>query len=100
MLVVTCLEMVMRLIAFIVLFAGLVAIQMLASHFINGFARIYAPFVYLVEPIVRTHYVGSGATLRVIIWGVWLGTFVYSAVLAFVGTFLISKTVSTSSSEL
>ena len=74
---------------FIVLFVGLVVIQLLALHFPNGFQRIYAPFDYLVQPFVRRHYGGGDGTLGpLIFWGVWVGTFLYSGVLAFFGAFL------------
>ena len=87
-------EMTLRFVIFDTLFVGLVAIQLLAGHFINGFGRIYVPFVHLVEPIVRTRYVGSSASLLAVVWGVRAGTFVYSAVLAFVGAFLTSSGLS------
>src|SRR6266481_9097072 len=90
------LEMVLR---FVILFVGLVAIQLLALHFANGFQRIYAPFVDLVEPFVRRHYGGSDGSLGpLLLWGILLGISAYSAVLAVVGAFLISRGLSKSSS--
>src|SRR5205823_2991427 len=82
-------KMVLR---FIFLFVGLFAMQLLALHFAYGFQRIYAPFVGLVEPLVRRHYGGSDGSLGpLLIWGMLLGTTVYSAVLACIGAFLISR---------
>ena len=88
-------EMALR---FVILFVGLVAIQLLALHFANGFQRIYAPFVDFVEPFVRRHYGGGDGTLGpLILWGLLLGISVYSAVLALVGAFLTSGGLSKSS---
>jgi len=86
---------------FVILFVGLAAMQLLALHFVNGFQRIYAPFVDFVEPFLRRHYGGSDGTLGIlIIWGLFLGILVYSALLALVGAFLTGRGVSKSSSQV
>jgi hypothetical protein len=85
---------------FVILFVGLIIIQLVALNFPGGFQRIYAPFDYLVRPLVRRHYgSGEGSLLPLIFWGNLLGTFIYSAVLAIVGAFLISRGLSKSSSD-
>src|SRR5262249_19846651 len=77
---------------FVILFVGLVAIQLLALHFANGFQRIYGPFVDFVEPFIRRHYGGGDGTLGpLLLWGLFLGISVYSAGLALVGAFLLSR---------
>ncbi len=89
-----------RFLCIVVWFVGLVAIQLLALHFANGFQRIYAPFVGLVEPFVRRHYGGSDGSLGpLLFWGLILGIFIYSSVLALVGAFLISRGFTKSSSD-
>ena len=86
---------------FIISFVGLVAVQLLALHFVNGFQVIYGPFIDFVEPFVRRHYGGSDGTLGpLILWGLLLGGSVYSTVLAFVGAFLASRGLSKSSSHV
>jgi len=91
----------MRFVVFMVLFVGLAAAQVLALHFIDGFQRIYAPFDHVVEPFVGTPSGGNYGALRlVVLWANILGISVYSAVLAGVGAFLTSKTVSKSSSHV
>jgi hypothetical protein len=85
-------EMVLR---FVILFVGLVAIQLLTLHFVNGFERIYAPFIDLIEPFVRRHYGGGDGTLGpLLFWGLLLGISVYSAVLTVAGAFLIGRGLS------
>jgi hypothetical protein len=85
---------------FIILFVGLAAIQLLALHFANGFQRIYSPFLYIVEPVVgRLSGNTEGDVLLVGMLTVILGIFVYSAVLAAVGAFLISRGLSKSPSD-
>jgi len=80
---------------FIILFVGLVAIQLLALHFVDGFQRIYAPFDYLVKPFVKRHSLGA-----LILWANLVGIFVYSTVLAFVIAFLTGRRFSKSSSDV
>jgi len=88
-------EIVLR---FLMLFVGLVAIQLLALRFATGF-RIYAPFIHFVEPFTRRHFGGSdGGLAPVLISGIALGICVYSAVLAFVGALLISRGIAKPSS--
>jgi len=90
-------EMVLR---FVILFVGIVAIQMVALNFPGGFQRIYAPFDYIVKPFVRRHYGGGEGSLGpLLLWGILLGISAYSAVLAVVGAFLISRGLSKSSSD-
>ena len=85
---------------FVILFVGLVAIQLLALHFITNF-RIYAPFIHLFEPLARREFGGSDGSLEpILISGIALGICIYSAVLAFVGAFLISRGFSKSSSDV
>ncbi len=80
---------------FLILFIGLVAIQLVTLHFAYGFQRIYAPFVYLVEPFVRRHYGGGDGNLGpFILWALLLGISVYSTVLAAVGALLVSRGLS------
>jgi len=79
---------------FIVLFVGLVVIQLLALHFPNGFQRIYAPFADLVKPFVKRHSLGA-----LILWANLLGIFVYSTVIALVGALLIGRRLSKSPSD-
>jgi len=86
---------------FVSLFVGLVAAQLLALHFANGFQRIYAPFIFFVEPLVRTHYGhNEGSLLPLIMWGLLVGIFFYSTVLAFVGAYLIGRGFSKSSADV
>jgi len=86
---------------FIFFFVGLFALQLLAVYVAYGFQWIYAPFVDLVEPFVRRHYGGNDGSLGpLLIWGMLLGTTVYSAVLALVGAFLTSRGLSKSSSHV
>ena len=86
---------------FVILFVGLVAIQLLALHFVNGFQAIYGPFIDFVKPFVRRHHGGSDGTLGILLlWGMLLGILVYSAVLAVAGAFLISRGLSKSSSHV
>ena len=86
---------------FVILFVGLVGIQMLALHFVNGFQRIYAPFAHVVEPLVRRHYGGSDGTLGIlVIWSLFLVILVYSTVLALVGAFLTGRGLSKPSSHV
>jgi hypothetical protein len=85
---------------FVIVFVGLVAIQLLALHFANAFQRIYGPFINFVEPWVRRHYGGSDGSLGpLILWGLLLGISVYSIVLAFVVAFLTSRRLSKSSPD-
>jgi len=80
---------------------GLVAMQLLALQFANGFQRIYGPFVDLVEPFVRRHYGGNEGSLGpLLIWGILLGISVYSTVLGLVVAFLTSRIHSKSSSDV
>ncbi len=76
---------------FIIFFIGLVAIQVLAVRFVAGILPIYGPFIEFVEPFVERHYGGNDGSLGpLFIWGLLVGTFVYAAVLAFIGAFLMS----------
>ena len=82
------------------MFVGLVAMQLLALHFANGFQRIYGPFVDLVQPFVRRHYGrGEGSLGPLILWANISGIFVYSTVLAVFGAILMGKGLSKLSSE-
>jgi hypothetical protein len=84
-----CFEVALR---FIIFFVGSVAIQLLRLHYAAGLRRLYAPFVYLIKPLVVRHYGGGDGSLGpLILWGLIVGTFVYSALLAFVGVFLTRK---------
>jgi hypothetical protein len=86
---------------FVIAFVGLVALQLLALRFVDGFQRIYGPFVYLVEPLVRRHYGhNEGSLLPLVMWALLLGISVYSTVLAFVAAFLTSRRLSESSSNV
>jgi hypothetical protein len=90
-------DMVLR---FVILFVVLVVMQLMALHFANGFQRIYGPFIDFFEPFVRRHYGGSDGSLGpLIIWGLFLGISVYSAVLAFFGAYLIGRGLSKTSSH-
>lgn len=78
-----CLQVALR---FMILFMALVAVQFLALHFVDGFQRIYAPFDFVVKPLVRRHYgAGEGSLGPVILWANLLGISIYSSLLAFVG---------------
>ena len=78
-----CFEMALR---FIIFFVGLVALQLVALHYVDGFQRIYAPFDYVVKRLI-----GDDSFGLVILWATLLGISIYSTGLAFVGAFLTPK---------
>jgi hypothetical protein len=85
---------------FVIFFVGLVAIQFLGILFVNGFLRIYDPFIDFVEPFVKRRYGGSDGSLGpLIMWGLVLGVAVYSTFLGVVGAFLMNRGASKLSSD-
>ena len=83
-------------IIFVIMFVIFFVSQLQAVQFVDGWLWVYAPFISLVEPIVRMHY-GRSDGFRTLTLGVWVGNFMYSAVFALVGAFLTSGGLSKSS---
>jgi hypothetical protein len=86
---------------FLVLFVGLAVIQWLALISVPGFQRIYVPFFYLLEPILKEHYGGNDGNIgKAIFHTLLLGVSVYSIILASAGAFLWGRTFSKSSPDV